>query len=330
MNAREFCRQPGYGTAIVLTWSFDAVFFERVLLQDLSVGETRVPLVLADVRQVAAAMERWPGQVYHLGRRYALDTAASDGDFHPKMILRIGLNGGLVWLGTGNVSAAGFGGNRELVAAWKVGPGEADTGGWVPRLLADIESWVASTAARQILSRAKSERWVAEASALPPSQGPVLWTREGATLAQQIEERWRGRRFKELRVTTGSTDVSGAVLEWAHRRFGIERAVVAVHSRTAAFDPARIERLPLDVRFVEPSGERLLHAKSYWFDGPEGPAAVFGSANCSSSGLGPPAGLRREYRGHRRFRRRQAARLAAHRGALRSALGRRTRAPSRR
>jgi hypothetical protein len=67
--------------------------------------------------------------MYHLGRRYILDTPDQAGDFHPKMILRVGPKGGLVWLGTGNVSAAGFGGNRELAATWKVGLEEADSGG---------------------------------------------------------------------------------------------------------------------------------------------------------------------------------------------------------
>ena len=56
MNIREFCRAPGYGAAILLTWSFDAIFFERVALQDLEFGETRVPLIVADRRQVAAAV----------------------------------------------------------------------------------------------------------------------------------------------------------------------------------------------------------------------------------------------------------------------------------
>ncbi len=283
MNAREFCREPGYGTAIVLTWSFDAVFFERVLLQDLSVGDTRVPLVVADRRQVAAAMARWPGQVYHLGRRYVLDTPTSPEDFHPKALLRLGPKGGLVWISTGNVSAAGFGGNQELAAAWKVGPGETDLGAWVPRLLDDIDSWTSSAAARDIVSRARSEPWVRDASARPSARPPVLWSQQGATIAQQIEQRWHGRRFKELHITTGSTDTSGAVLAWAHRVFGVERALVAVHSSSATFDPEQIERLRLDVRFIEPSGQKLLHAKSYWFEGPDGPAAVFGSANCSAS-----------------------------------------------
>ena len=37
------------------------------------------------------------------------------------------------------------------------------------------------------------------------------------------------------------------------------------------------------MRIVPPLGQKLMHAKFYWFDGPDGPGALWGSANCSSS-----------------------------------------------
>lgn len=283
MKIGEFCREPGYGSAVLLTWSFDAVYFERVILQAMLTGDSRVPLVVADRRQIAAAMDRWSGQLQHLGRRYALDTATPTGDFHPKLILRLGPKGGLVWLTTGNVSAAGFGGNRELAATWRVGPTEPDTGAWVPSLLDQVEGWCTSVAAKEVLARARSEPWIAAAPSAQPAIAPIIWAHPGATLAQQLEERWRGRRFDEVRLTSGSTDSSGEFLSWAHKTFGIRRAIVAVHASAATFEVAKIERLPLDVRFIEPSHQKPLHAKSYWFDGPDGSAAVFGSANCSAS-----------------------------------------------
>lgn len=282
MTIREFCRQPGYDRALLLTWSFDAVFFERVVLPELETGGTHVPLIIADTRQVNSAIDRWHGQVQRLGRHYVLETASTAGSFHAKLILRIGQGGSVVWLGTGNVSAAGFGGNRELGTVWKVGPGEADPGAWVPELLNDVGSWCSGPASRHILDRLKSASWLAETPTAVSTETCVLWS-HGTSLADQLTQRWRGRRFDTLYVTTGSTDKDGSFLKWAHDTFGVQKAIVAVHASSAIFDASRMERLPLEVRFVQPPKHKALHAKCYWFEGLDGVAAVFGSANCSGS-----------------------------------------------
>lgn len=283
MKVRDFCREPGFTSAIILTWSFDAVFFERVMLQDLAAGGARVPLILADRRQATGMVDRWPGQVQYLGRRYVLETAAHEGSFHPKLILRIGPKGGLAWLSTGNMSPAGFGGNRELATSWKVGPGEEDEGSWIPNFLDQVDAWCSSPATKEITERVRAASWLSDLSTRPSAPAPIIWTRSGATLAQQLEERWRGRRFDTLHLMTGSTDEGGEFLTWAHKTFGVQKACVAVHASRASFSPDLLERLPLAVRFIEPPEDKPLHAKCYWFDGPDGPAALFGSPNCSAS-----------------------------------------------
>ena len=51
----------------------------------------------------------------------------------------------------------------------------------------------------------------------------------------------------------------------------------------ASFDAGALGELPLAVRFIESDPARLMHAKFYWFSGPDGNAAVMGSANCSAA-----------------------------------------------
>jgi len=107
-------------------------------------------------------------------------------------------------------------------------------------------------------------------------------------LSAQLERRWAGRRFDRFIMLTGSTDQDGAVLEWAHEAFGVSEAVVILTPSRASFDPERLAGLPLRVQVAEyPGKSRPLHAKLAWFDGPDGPAAVMGSANCSRSGWLP-------------------------------------------
>lgn len=282
MNVREFCRAPGYRSAVLLTYSFDAGFFERVVLPDLRAGGTGVVAVIADRREVEASIDRWQGIARQLGRRYVLDTAGIPGRFHPKVILRTGPKGGAIWVGTGNVTPSGWGANRELATHWKIGPGEPDDGAWTSALLDQVALWAGSPLVRDAVVRMREDPWIADATGDRSANAP-LWSSPSSTLADQLGRRWAGRRFSSLRVTTGSTDASGEFLSWAYRTFGIQVATVAVHAESATFDPRTIEKLPFRVEFIEPTGPKPLHAKCYWFDGPDGPAAIVGSANCSAS-----------------------------------------------
>lgn len=289
MNVRDFCREPDFRSAVLLTWSIDAPFFERLVLPDLHAGGTGAIAVLADQRQVGIAMARWPGSTQHLGRRYLLDTPMVSGHYHPKVMLRIGPKGASIWVGTGNVTPGGWGGNRELATAWRVGPGEEDPGGWVAAFLDQLISWAGNPLVRETIARMRDEAWIREASADASDARILLWTSVDATLAQQVARRWSGRRFTEVRLTTGSTDESGSFLDWTHRTFGVERATIVVHAASASFDSAKLEKVPMEIKFVEPEEGKPLHAKCFWFHGPGGPAALVGSANCSASAWLRPA-----------------------------------------
>lgn len=56
-----------------------------------------------------------------------------------------------------------------------------------------------------------------------------------------------------------------------------------------SFDPAKLAGIPLEIEVIKPKDARTVHAKFYWLEGPDGCAAVMGSANCSSAAwLIPP------------------------------------------
>ncbi|MFZ5480462.1 MAG: hypothetical protein ACOZNI_27115 [Myxococcota bacterium] len=272
-----------------MTWAFDPLFFERLVLPDLWGAGTGDVVVLADRARVDESTERWVGQVRHLGRRYALSTARDVGAFHPKVLVRVGPRGAIVWAGSGNLTWGGWGANQEVAACWRVGPGMADTGAWLRALLTDAAAWCGDVAARELIVRLGDRSWLADANNEGLDRARVLWSRAGTALGPALSHRWRGRRFTDLWMLTGSTDVGGAMLEWAHRAFGVERAVVAVDPAHADFSPERLASLPFLVRLVVPRAERLLHAKCLLLHGPDGDALVMGSANCSAAAwLLPP------------------------------------------
>jgi hypothetical protein len=283
ISAREFCREREFPVTIFLTYSFEPLFFERIPLSDLEKGGSRRIVIVADAGQVREAVGQSLGQLAHLGRRYVLAETVSTCTFHPKLIARLSPTGGRIWIGSGNLTYPGWGGHQELGAAWSIGPDEEDRAVWLDPLLAAVGAAVRSSMFEDQLNIVRdSIGWLrAQANATQPS--PVLFGTPDRPLAPQLAERWKDRKFDELRLCTGSTDKDGAFLRWAHQTFGVKRAIVCVSPAYASFDPVRLKQLPLDVRIVKPKDDQMMHAKFFWFSGAQGAAAVLGSANCSAA-----------------------------------------------
>ncbi|WP_176300923.1 hypothetical protein [Burkholderia vietnamiensis] len=283
MNPRLFCRERSYHKALLLTYSFDPIFFEQVVLPDLWAGRSSDILVLGDQAQIEASTHAAAGHLWHLGKRYLLAGADHPGAFHPKVFLRLGPKDGLVMLGSGNVTSSGWGGHQELGTAWMVGPDHADKGGWLHSFLDSVLSWCGGDLEQEAVCRMKDLPWLSLTPPASATDSAVLHSRLGLSLAPALVQRWAGRQFDEVKILTGSTDESGAFLRWAHSTFGVKRATVALTPSSASFVPDKLADLPLELRIVPITTGRSMHAKFYWFDGPGGAAAVMGSANCSAA-----------------------------------------------
>lgn len=290
MNPRTFCRESSYESTIALTFSFDPIFFERIVLPDLWAGGTGEVIVIADRTQTESALLRAVGQVRHLGRSYYLCQALSRGAMHAKLLLRLGAKGALLWIGSGNLTSSGWGGNLELAMAWRVEP-ENSSGAFAVRTLLEAVSNLVGDSVREIITRALDWPWAASATA--DSDRVILMSGVHGSLAAQLSRRWHGRRFQRVRILTSSTDRDGAFLLWAAETFGVTEALVGLDPALSDFDAVKLETLPLDVHIVpivpSPDEHRPLHAKLVWFEGNDGCSAVVGSANCSAAAwLVPP------------------------------------------
>jgi len=283
MNPRLFCRERGFHKALLLTYSFDPIFFEQVVLPDLWAGHSSDVLVLGDKDQIDTSMQSAVGQLWHLGRRYLLAGSSVPGAFHPKVFLRIGPKDGAIMVGTGNVTSSGWGGNQELGTAWMIGPAHPDKGNWLHSFLDDVLGWCHGDLERDSIRRIKDVPWLNSTPAANVDFSPVLYSRQADALGSVLARRWAGRRFDQVKILTGSTDESGAFLRWAHATFGITRATICLTPSSASFRLEMLAGLPVKLRLVAAPAERPLHAKLYWFEGTDGTAAVMGSANCSAA-----------------------------------------------
>lgn len=283
MNPRLFCRERSYQKTLLLTYSFDPIFFEQVVLPDLWAGRSSDILVLGDSGEIDASFQSAIGQLWSLGKQYLLAGADVAGAFHPKVFLRLGPKDGIVMVGSGNITSSGWGGNQELGAAWSVGPNHIDKGGWLHPFLDDVLTWCHGDLERNAVRRFKDVPWLSMTPADTSAASPVLHSRGTRSLATELARRWAGRRFDNVKILTGSTDESGAFLRWAQTTFGVTRATIALTPASASFVAEKLADLPLDLRLIEAPPDRPLHAKFYWFEGADGTAAVMGSANCSAA-----------------------------------------------
>jgi uncharacterized protein YjbI with pentapeptide repeats len=102
----------GYEACLMSTYSVDFPFYEDVLLNKMqSLGITH-HMLLADKRMCQSIITQRPPN--KAGKQYSLALMNCSGAFHPKVIMLLGKNKGLLAVGSHNVTFSGFGKNLEL------------------------------------------------------------------------------------------------------------------------------------------------------------------------------------------------------------------------
>ncbi len=275
MNPREFCSQPGYENTIFLTYSFDPIFFERVVWRALKIGGTRKVVVVGDRTRLVESVARSREALQHLGREYLLIPAQTNGLFHPKLILRTGQKGAAVWIGSGNLTYSGWAVNYELASSGIMHTRDD----FVLEIVCWVNSFCNHPLVKKVLPSIKPSQ---PAPASTTSQQSLLLSSEKkGSLAIQLARRWKNRKFKSLKILTGFTDETAAFVEWCYYKFGISDCVIYVDPSHASLKPEKLNDLPLKLLVVPVKYPPLQHAKLYWFSGKEGNGAVMGSPNCS-------------------------------------------------
>ena len=282
MNPRAFCREEGYETALILTYSFDPLFFERIVLRDLWTGGMNECVVVADQHALEDALVRAAGQVRYLGRRYRLITPLGDARQHAKLMLRSGPSGALVWVGSGNLTFGGWGDNKELATAWRIDPADRLAVALFAALVENIAPLLHG-GAEQMAKKLLDLPWLSNSNRTAATDYGVLFSNKEETLSTQLARRWKGRQFHTIKVLTGSTDERGAFLEWAAHTFGVKKALIGLNPENSAFNLNMLKKLSMDIQIIPMPANPMPHAKFYYFEGKKDSAVIMGSANCSAA-----------------------------------------------
>lgn len=108
----EEIKKGGYETSLITTFNAYLPFYEEVILRKLIGNGVRHNVLMMDKAQCQQSFSSQPPSF--AGRRYSLIPMSSSGAFHPKIIMLLGKEKGLLAIGSHNLTLSGFGNNREL------------------------------------------------------------------------------------------------------------------------------------------------------------------------------------------------------------------------
>lgn len=108
----EEVKKGGYDACLMTTFSVDFPFYEDVLLRRMQgMGINHHMLFVDKGMSLAAILDRPPCKA---GSHYVLAPMDCPGAFHPKLLMLLGKNKGLVAIGSHNATLSGFGQNLEI------------------------------------------------------------------------------------------------------------------------------------------------------------------------------------------------------------------------
>ena len=282
--------------AVLTSYNVSYRFFEQVVLPRLRGAGCQHVLLLVDAARFAedaADPERRPQQA---GKLYTLVPIHAAGVFHPKILLQVGPSNGRAWIGSHNLTHAGFNHNRELTTyastrdddraqalacqAWQA------VRGWLP------DSTEAQEAADAVERLAP---WLTESftqggpELLHGSAERPLWPQLSARLPVRVDR---------ITVVGPFFDNRLELLHTLARDLTPTEIVVGLIPGDAQFPAHHRNALPASTRLVNasplaPDERRYLHAKAILFEHPDGALLVSGSANPSAPALlgGPHANV---------------------------------------
>lgn len=303
---RDLAR-PGFHTSIITTYSVDAAFYDGSLFQRLRTYGCENSILLADKHMLERAIEETPESFARAGVGYAVLPVAVENCFHPKLHIRLGSDGGSLIVGSANATAAGWGGNRELVASfeWRRHREKADD----PAVLSLIRKaydfvlpWMEQTQLASIRRKLelihRDAAWLFE---VPSNEGPVSLA-DGSAVDLMLE-RADGqagimRRFanlvgnqsvRRLIIVSPYWDWDLGALHDLQEQFKPGETVIALNARKPEFNVPALKH-PDSVRFARvfdgSNADRFIHAKAILVEGEESDNLLLGSANCSIYALG--------------------------------------------
>lgn len=272
-------RRGGYDASLITTYNAYFPFYEEVILRRLRASGCRHNAVLADAKQCAVSLSDSFAAPRCAGTEYTLVPVRSAGAFHPKVLLLVGRSKGALYVGSHNLTLAGFGYNRELTNLIEFNPKkDAAAVACARAVWGTIRDWLRAQQAYlpratvdAVLSVRNHAPWLDGESTVEPD--PVFLA-QGTTTGPLLEQ-LAGHVPKSVTsiVVVGAFfDSKLQLLKALAARWPKARLVSGIEPETVSLPGKRIAKSEFDFRdasgLVGRSG--YLHAKAIFFEGKDG------------------------------------------------------------
>lgn len=291
-----------FHSAIATSFAIEFTAVEEILMPQLLASGASNILLVADARMAAMALSDGSILPTALGRDYALySPPASDGIFHPKIILQIGRDRARAFVGSANLTAAGLAGNAEVVTEIECKDEEGIERDIIRAIWRYLDGLIPahSSPARDAL------RWARErASWLDrPGGDPLLTLSDGSAIAflasagagnedQGITDRFvslvGGAKVQTLVVVSPYWDSNLAALADLAGCLSPKSIILPIDPLVHEFPKATAFARKVRIVPLEWPARRFTHAKVILASTASHDHVLFGSANCTVAALGRP------------------------------------------
>lgn len=301
----EHLSETGFRASLVATYNCYFPFYEEVVLRRMMAAGCTHNVLMVDASRCAEAFASEDLRPRRAGRDYTLIPVAVGGAFHPKIMLRVGKAKGTLFVGSHNMTLAGFGLNDEVTNAFRVEGASLRSGaGPLRQAFEYLAEFVPGSLSGVV------EAYEGLKLGVPWLDGPIaVGERDRIVLTSSptSADLWSQiRPFVPKSVATAFIcgpffDPKLAFLRRLVADVRPDQIVVGIDPATVEINPAEVAALE-HVRFVNVAGvpkvERAegakpyLHAKLLWMCGADEELLMTGSANPSVAAFLAPAGAR--------------------------------------
>ena len=276
--------------SVLTTYSVYLPFYENVVLPRLQGIGSRINVVLVDAAQCRRAFADPSTRPRRAGVDYALLPVPAAGAFHPKLALLLGQKAGRLFVGSHNLTIAGFGHNRELTTRFSIGAGSQEDGAYLAEAaLGLITAWIEHVPeeAQAWLANVRRMAPWADSTSRRSAVDPVLvgTTRRGPSLWAQVRPLLPAR-LRQVLVLGAFYDHELSFLKQIAEVVNPGGLIVGIDPGSTEIPDTARTMVP-SAQFVDASGmaeaSGYLHAKALVFRGADGEEVlVTGSANPSA------------------------------------------------
>lgn len=291
----EHLSETGFQASLISTYNCYFPFYEDVVLRRLMAAGCTHNLVMVDAVQCAEMFASDDLRPHRAGRDYTLIPVRVGGAFHSKMFLRLGKSKGSLFVGSHNLTLAGFGLNDEVTNIFRVDGPSVRTGGSPLRLAFDYLATFIPSGLAEVVEAYENLKlgipWMdgplgggdpARALLMTSGRGPDLWSQVIPRVPQDVS-----RVF----ICSPFFDSDLAFVKRLQQEVGPRELVIGFDPASVEIDPGKATRLA-GVRWVNVAGVpsipqrreksfHYMHAKILWFEGKRAELLVTGSANLS-------------------------------------------------